>query len=177
MLYCKAISIPYEPILDTRIITKIQRQHVKINTTQLNPEFIECLKSLNIYISFAEVFYIKPNITTDIHIDASLGDITKINYIYGGEDSQMIWYLPNTETCGEKKTTCVNSNYIAFTSDEVTKVYADTLTKPSIVQVGVPHNIINGNQARHCLSMVITENYKRITMSRAIEIFGAQGEI
>ena len=177
MLYCKSVSIPYDPIVDTKIVTNIQRQHVKFNTTQLNPEFIEYLKSLNIYVSFVEVFYTKPNTTTDIHIDASPGDITKINYIYGGTDSQMIWYVPNDETCGETKVTCVNSNYVAFTKDEVTQVYADTLTKPSIVQVGAPHNIINRNEARHCLSMVITENYKRITMDRAIEIFGAQGEI
>ena len=177
MLYYKSVSIPYSPVLDTRIITCIQRQHVKLNLTQLNPEFIEYFKTLNIYISFVEVFYTKPNTTTDIHIDASPSDITKINYIYGGLDSQMIWYVPNDETCGERKLTCVNSNYVAFTKDEVTQVYADALTMPSIVQVGTPHNIINYSQARHCLSLIITENDSRISMARAIEIFGAQGEI
>jgi hypothetical protein len=177
MLYCKSVSIPYDPVLDTSIITRIQRPHVKFTVSQLNIEFIEYLKNLNLHISFVEVFYTKPNSITDIHIDASPGDITKINYIYGGLDSQMIWYAPNYETCGEKKITCVNSNYVAFSSDEVTQVYADYLTKPSIVQVGVPHNIINIKQARHCLSLVITENNQRMTMDRAIEIFGTQGEI
>lgn len=173
MLYCKPITIPYDPILDTKIITNIQRQHVKFTVSQLNPKFIEYLKSLNIHISFVEVFYIKPNTTTDIHLDASPGDITKINYIYGGENSQMIWYVPNNSNGGEKKITCINSSYVSFTENEVTPIYADNLNSPSIVQVGIPHNIINGNQIRHCLSMVITENYKRITMARAIELFSS----
>ena len=177
MLYCKSVSIPYDPILDTSIITNVQRRHVKLNITQLNPKFIEYLKRLNVYVTFVEVFYTKPNSVTDIHIDAKPGDITKINYIYGGLDSQMIWYVPNDETSGEKKITCVNSSYVAFTNNEVTQVYADALTKPSIVQVGAPHNVVNYNEARHCLSIVIIENHKRIAMDRAIEIFGATGQI
>jgi len=177
MLFCKPVSIPHSPILDSKIVTCIQRPHVKFAVSQLNPKFTEYLKNLKLYISFVEVFYTKPNTITDIHIDANPGDITKINYIYGGVDSKMVWYKPNNDTYGEKKITCVNSNYVAFTSDEVTQVYTDPLDKPSIVQVGAPHNIINGNQARHCLSMIITENYKRVTMERAIEIFGATGQI
>ena len=177
MLYCKSVSIPYDPVLDTSIITRIQRPHVKFTVSQLNIEFIEYLKNLNLHILFVEVFYTKPNTITDIHIDASPGDITKLNYIYGGLDSQMIWYKPNNYTSGKKKITSVDSNYIEFNNDEVVPIFEYSLNKPSIVQVGTPHNIINYSQARHCLSLVITENDSRISMARAIEIFGAQGEI
>ena len=177
MLFCKSVSIPYSPILDTGVITRIQRPHVRFTVSQLNNEFVEYLNNLNLHIAFVEVFYTKPNIITDIHIDASPGDITKINFIYNGLGSKMVWYKPINDTCGEKKITSVDSNYVAFNKDEVTPIYADTLDKPSIVQVGVPHNIINDNQARHCLSIVITENDQRVTMERAIEIFGATGQI
>ena len=177
MLFCKSVSIPHDPVLNVNMITNIRRYHVKLSLTALNIEFVEYLKNLNLHISFVEVFYTRPNVITDIHIDANPGDITKINYIYGGLDSQMIWYKQNNDMVGQKKITSVDSDYVAFNNDEVTPVFADSLINPSIVQVGVPHNIINKNQARHCLSIVINENDKRVTMERAIEIFGATGGI
>jgi hypothetical protein len=56
MIYCKPVSIPYAPVLDTSIITSIQHPHVKFTVSQLNIDFIEYLKNLNLDISFVEVF-------------------------------------------------------------------------------------------------------------------------
>ena len=171
MLYSKSVSIPYQPILDASIITAIRLRHVRFDVNKLNFDFTEYLKKLNLYISLAEIFYTSPNSTTGIHLDVRHDDIIKLNYIYGGHGSQMCWYTTNNQTNGEKKITAINSNYIAFMPEQVTLAYTDNLNEPSIVQVGVPHNIVNGQQDRYCLSLVLTENGKRITMNRAIEIF------
>jgi hypothetical protein len=171
MLYCKSVSIPYEPILDTRIITDVQQHHTTFDTSRLNLNFVNYLTKLNVTVAFAEIFYTKTNIVTPIHIDSNIGDFVKINYIYGGQDSYMMWYEPISESSGKHAITCVGSPFVAYTKSEVRPIYLQTITTPSIVQVGCPHNIFNKSQDRHCLSLVIAENYKRISMSRAIEIF------
>jgi len=170
MIYSKPVSIPYPPVLDTSVITNVKNRHVHFDLNQLNPKFTEYLNELNLHISFAEIFYTKPNETTGIHVDVFYGDFTKLNYIYGGADSQMCWYRTNTVT-GERKITAVNSKYLAFEPDQVDLIYTDSLVQPSVVQVGVPHNIINRQQDRHCLSMVIIENKRRVYMRRALDIF------
>jgi hypothetical protein len=173
MLYSKSVSIPYPPVLDTSAITRVKVRHVQFDINDLNPEFTEYLKKLNLHVSFAEIFYTTPNITSGIHIDVRHGDISKLNYIYGGAGSQMCWYNPISSTIGEQKITAVDSKYIAFTSEQVTLAYTDSLIEPSVVQVGAPHNVVNGNHDRHCLSMVIIENKRRVSMSRAAEIFSS----
>lgn len=171
MLYCTPVSIPCPPVSDISVITRVKVRHVEFDVNDLNPEFTEYLKKLNLNVSFAEIFYTVPNATTGIHLDVRHDDIVKLNYIYGGAGSQMCWYTLNSETKGKNKITTINSNYIPFIPEQVTLAYADNLNEPSIVQVGVPHNITNEQQDRHCLSLVLTENEKRISMDRAIEIF------
>jgi len=173
MIYSKQVFIPYQPVLDHSIITSVKTRHTRLSLHQLNYDFVNYLKKLNVSVFFVEVFHLKPYSSGGIHIDSHLNDtdITKLNYIYGGSNSEMYWYTPNDETCGEKRVTAIKSNFISYTPEQVTKLHSQHLIGTNIVQVGIPHNVVNADQDRYCVSMAIRENRERITMDRAIEIF------
>ena len=129
-------------------------------------------------ITDVEVFYTFPNGKLSIHVDdTEPGDFTKINWIFGGKDSQMIWY----NTIAQSKEITISPNYrntpsIQYKPDEVVHVYSNHLQGPNIVQVGCPHSIMNSDEERFCVSVVFknkkTTNFqKRPTIQESIEIF------
>jgi len=130
-------------------------------------------------ICLCEIFFRYPNTVSPIHSDTkSIGDYSKINWILGGKDSTMHWYLPNDkffnkDTEKTKNKTLVNSHSIWYTPEEVDLVYSEDVRGPAIVQVGIPHNITNRNQHRFCVSLVFrnAKTGARPTMSEATEIF------
>jgi hypothetical protein len=130
-------------------------------------------------IRLCEIFFRYPNTVSPIHSDTkNIGDYSKINWILGGEDSTMHWYVPNDKfynktTEETKNKTLVNSHSIWYTPEEVDLVYSENIRGPAIVQVGTPHNITNGNQYRFCVSIVFrnAKNGARPTMTEATEIF------
>jgi hypothetical protein len=49
---------------------------------------------------------------------------------------------------------------------------------PSIIQAGVPHNIVNYIEPRWCLSIVLVkQNGERLTMKESINIFNKYVEV
>jgi hypothetical protein len=126
-----------------------------------------------------EVFYSVPNFKLTIHSDGPYhGDYTKINWVFGGKDSQMIWYK-NTKGNTDDKPISIsvcNTQAIRYTPDEVDVVYAEYLQGPNIVAVGCPHNVVNQSEERFVVSAVFRNNEtknidNRPTMEESIEIF------
>ena len=123
-------------------------------------------------IVLCEIFYTPPAEGLFIHIDDTiLGDIAKINWIFGGEGSEMHWYSPiTTGTVGSTRS---ETPYILYNKDEVQLEHSQSLTGPNLLQVGCPHNITNGDQERFCLSVVFFDKTlnRRPTMAEARETF------
>jgi hypothetical protein len=154
--------------------------HFKLNwETDLSNQLKQFFLDHGQEIRLCEIFYRYPNTLSGIHSDdKEVGDYSKMNWILGGEDSEMHWYTINeshyTKIASKPKNeTPINSYSILYLPEDVTVAYSENVRGPAIVQVGVPHNIRNGNQERWCVSIVFRDPNlgRRPTMLEAKEIF------
>lgn len=146
--------------------------HVRIPLEDLSTELVDFFSKLGMEIMLAELFYNPPRRISRIHVDALGGDYSKVNFVYGGNKSLMFWYAPNPGVVKEAiDYTSINTRSVDYDTSEVTQVHRQSVKFPSIVQVGIPHNIVNAAEPRYCLSIVPTLNGRRLTMQETIEIF------
>ena len=141
-----------------------------IQPKNLNPELISILLNHNIIVNYAESFYSPPKLFQKIHTDNLGGDYVKLNFVYGGKGSSMNWYQVKQGIIPNKIdfTANVGTEYIPWENHMVDLVESDLLEYPSIVQVGCPHNIINTDDYRLCISLILRDtNSKRASMQFA----------
>jgi hypothetical protein len=157
--YCVHLNLNINPVTIDHSNLKKSYQ-TKIQIENLNPEFIAILHNRDVIAYYAESFYSPPNYFQPIHTDNLGGDYVKINFVYGGHGSQMNWYKLKepSSTPPVVTKTLVNTDYISWKADEVDLVESDPLNYPSIVQVGCPHNVVNTNDYRLCISVVLINN-------------------
>jgi hypothetical protein len=159
-----------------KIINNKQSYITYLNIDEVvNPDMLTFLKSLGIEPLHCEIFYSVPNFFSGIHVDIKHGDFTKINWVFGGSESVMNWYRPkNNFIRDENAKTVIDTAYIPYWRDEVEVIHSSQLITPSIVQVGVPHNIKNANEPRYCVSLVLSTikdgNIYRPTMAESLSI-------
>jgi hypothetical protein len=153
-------------------------RHTKISSEYLNPKIVEIFSSLNLDIVLIEVFYSQPRFISGIHIDGDGGDINKINWVFGGRNCAMNWYSVKSDKLVNQSyetnnKTIINTTYRGFLSNEVVLENTAILESPSIVNVGVPHNVHNCLEQRWCVSLVykFKDSKKRPTMQESLEIF------
>ena len=167
--------------LDKKYAKPSGNKHIRIPREIINQEFIKFFDNYGIYLIGVEAFYTVPNGKNMIHSDVlELGDVAKINWIYGGDSSLMHWYQPNDlyhpenviAKHGESKTR-IGSPSLRFLPTDVDILYSEPIHSPSIVQVGCPHNITNGPTDRYCISTIFENKItrKRITVAEARKIF------
>lgn len=147
--------------------------HRMIPLTDISNEYHGFLSKFGLELVHAELFYNPPRKITNVHTDTTGGDYSKINFVYGGAKSLMCWHEPKPQV--EPKIVeynGINTRVINYARDEVSMVHKEHLHSPSIVQVGIPHNIIVAAEARWCLSTVpvIASTRRRPTMAETIEM-------
>jgi hypothetical protein len=173
-IYSNPLNFTIPPLKEEFDITNITQPHTGIDLDQMNPKMKIFLEGLGIKVSWIELFYRKPGYRGSIHADSIGGDFTKINWVIGGKNSIMIWFdVINSDI--EKNNislTMANTGYIKYTWNEVTMAHSEFVLGPTLVQVGVPHLIINPSDDRYCLSFVLTDMYgKRLTMAESYKLF------
>jgi hypothetical protein len=153
-----------------------QRCHIDADSNAVNPAWIKLLKDHGLLFERLELFYGPPDTpyTLGIHIDNGPGDRGKINWVFGGKGSTMHWYRITNNLPKAMLETPVGSKYNIFDPAEVQLLHTTTIKNPSLVQVGIPHNIVNPGEERWCYSMVITDPVKKdnVTFGRLKKIFG-----
>jgi hypothetical protein len=167
------LSIP--PLIDSIdpfLLPKVR--HTRLNLDVINPEIIELFSKLSLNIVLAEVFYSNPYLFSEIHSDSTGGDINKINWIYGGDNCSMNWY--SIKTANNKKDfvkTPIDTRYTVYHLDEVNTIQSTVIKSPSLVNVGIPHNVKNENRHRWCISFVykFKNSSRRPTMSESLNLF------
>jgi hypothetical protein len=173
MINCVDLNLNINPLKESMDINSYGTTgHTKISLNEINNDLISLLATLNLTIGFAELFYTAPYSVTRIHTDYLGGDYIKINYIFGGKDSFMYWWKPKPNIIKTPLKTSIDSFYISYNQTEVDLIEKKSVKFPSIVQVGIPHNIKNFEEPRYCLSFVLrNQNDNRLTMAESIEIF------
>lgn len=168
--YAQLGNLP--PLLnpDTEFPRFDQRGHYKQNYEEfVNLDWVKLLDQHQLYIHLLELFYYPPSgklSSSDIHIDGSPADRGKINFIVGGPKSLMNWYKPKLEKQGDKTT--IGTSRVSYLKSEVDIVYSYPVTDLVLVQVGIPHNIINLGEERWCFSLVVIDKLtdKQATFAR-----------
>lgn len=166
------------PVLKPNInLSNIKDYHNKFTVIEyVNPEIVKFFKQRNlVLLPYIEIFNSKPNYVGPIHVDVGHGDFAKMNWVFGGKDSTMNWYEP---TVSDKPvaTTLGNRDYIYYDTTEVNHKLSHTIgiDRPSVVQVGVPHNSTNYSEHRYCVSLVffrIAKGLPRLSMSESHDVF------
>ena len=172
-IYSNVLNFNIPPLKEEFDITKITQSHIKVDLDEINPEMKNFLYSLGIEVCLIELFYRKPGNSGSIHVDNIGGDFTKINWVTGGKNSRMFWFNIIDSAIKKNKisTTTANTGYIEYTWNEVALKYSQHMLGPALVQVGVPHLVINPSADRYCLSFVLTDIYgKRLTMAESCKL-------
>ena len=150
--------------------------HWTLKLKDLNPKFVTLLESKELYVIHAEVF--KTNFfhpTWSIHIDADngLGDVPKINWVYGNQECPMIWYKEkDTTQRTEQKTTATSTGYYTFDADAVEEIDRTFIKTPTIIQSGIPHTVINqSGKTRWCVSIVLKKGDNLLTFNELVKEF------
>ena len=146
-------------------------KHSKLLAEHFHQELHDFLTDINLTILLAEAFHIPPLRIMTIHIDGGQNDYVKLNWIYGGAGSKMHWYrakvTKNPEDIG---VTAIGTRYEHFLLEEVDLIHSQAVGCPSLVQVGIPHNITNPKEDRICISAVLANKTtgKHITFNKAM---------
>jgi len=164
---------------DERFTKPTGSKHFRVPPKYLNQDFVDFFKNRNLVLAHVEVFYTVPDGKAGIHCDIpELGDIGKINWVYGGEGSEMRWFQVNNSydpsAIDSRDTpTAIGGPAFKITRKEVDKVHAQFVQCPSLVQVGQPHSMKNGPHDRFCIGAIFEDinTRKGIPMDQAIDIF------
>jgi hypothetical protein len=150
--------------------------HWTVDSQDLHPNFLRIINDKRLTVIHAEVF--KTNFLNNswpIHIDAdnSLGDVPKINWVYGNQECPMIWYkLKNPNNRSEQKVTATGTGYYDFDPDTVEEIDRTFIQTPTIIQSGVPHTVINSsNKNRWCVSIVLKKDNELLTFANLVNEF------
>jgi hypothetical protein len=174
MTYAKNLILPISPLSKpVESIPKVPHTKLAIES-HINIELINYLNDRNLLISFAETFYMKPNSFSIIHCDTkNYTDVAKLNYVYRGNDSTMNWYKTKDTSLRDITPSELGTNYRKYDLDEVELIYQHTVSFPTLVQAGVPHNVTTHTEDRMCISLFLmnkTTN-KYISFSEGLSLF------
>ena len=170
-VYCNSLNFNVYP-LDGKIKLLPHQDHLrKLNLKLINPKLSCIFDSLGITVNSLQHLSYPPYFKGTIHTDNDGGDYVKLNWIYNGFDSILNWYKPINDVEKNKNVVSKEYTFIQYDESEVELLYSQSVTLPSLIQVGIPHNVINFNEPRECLSMVLFYKDIRITMHDSIKIF------
>lgn len=124
-----------------------------------NDAWLEYMTDKSITITEVMLFYRGPYRTNAAaHIDLkSFKEPTEVypfalNWVIGGKGSSMVWYKQPSDKI-DIKLTAAKTKYADWKISELKEVDRHTITNNiTLVNVGVPHNIIMGSQDRWCIS-------------------------
>ena len=163
--YCIPLTLDFYPL--NKSITEYGTiTYQSIDPKDINLKLYDFFKQYNLALTSFGLFYKPTSSFIKPHTDCEGGDYVKINYIYGGKDSKMIWYKTKDIIHTKESATGKPGSFIPYDLNEVEKIYEQTLSKYNIVQVGIPHNILNMLEPRWCLTIVVRHqsDYSRVTM-------------
>jgi hypothetical protein len=159
-LFNEGVSINSFPKCNIAIIDKEKLIH---------PEIFKFFDSLGLQIFFVESFFKYPG-NGIIHTDAASGDYTKLNWVFGNGDAKMIWYKTKENIVKTSLKNIAEKTYLKYFQHEVDEIERAVIKNPTLVQVGIPHNIIDITEDRLCISIIFIDkiSLKRPTMLESL---------
>lgn len=149
----------------------------------INPVFMNWIENeIGLLIADVEIFYSPPNYFMPIHTDGeNIHSEAKLNFMYGAPKSQMKWWMPK-EGAEARRSKMDHDNAKAQVSELVWDVedcmeLDSTEVFCTLVQVGIPHNVVNLTLPRKCVSVIFDKprsdggRDELVTFEEAVEKF------
>ena len=173
-MYCTDLNLnlPFlKPEVD--ITTFTDKRFAKFDIALVNDQILSWFKTLNLTIVSVEIFYNPPGGSLPIHLDYNGDDFIRLNWIFGGAGNQMIWYSPKPGTSPNMYPTVVGTTMIKFSEEDCNELHRqEVIGFPSMIRVGVPHTMINGNNPRWAISITPMLNGRKLTWQQGLKLFG-----
>ena len=137
-----------------------QPKQVVIHHNDYDEELRFVLNQFDLDVKHGEMFYSPPGYELPIHIDDKHQgrSHSKLNWVFGARGSVMQWWSIKNGYQPEKKTTEIGTTYFLFDKQHCDLVGEAEVGQPSLVNVGIPHSIINNtNEGRWCISYMLRE--------------------
>jgi hypothetical protein len=148
------------------------------NPDVFTTEAYRWLELFNCDIGTAEAFYTAPKKALGWHTDVSgkspIVDYVKINFIWGATHSHAMEWGALRSGVAEPtiQYNLVGSPYMPFDPSTIDIVEKVCINKPILINVGVPHRVINqSNYGRWCLCLIPKKQGMRLLFDEAVELF------
>lgn len=169
-MYYKHLSLPFTftPKFDESIELSDQAMMYSYDISQ-HPDLIAWLKSINIVVNATggQLFVVPPNTKLPIHTDGNRFDNkTKLNFVFGGQDSTMSWYVPVDSDSYSVAQSPTDTEYFApKNAESIIKVASAKLSGPCLINAGLFHGVDNQQEVRRTISLPLTDD----TISRCLQ--------
>ena len=165
---------------------KYESWHWELSVNDLHKDFVDIVNQLGLTVEHVHVFKTNPfNKSWTVHRDwfldskggENLIDIPKLNWIYGDNTTVMTWYQTNNGIDNPIKVNSVNSedinaSYYKYNSNDVHKIDQTVIAQSSIIQAGVPHDVMNSSgKNRWCVSVLFSKDNQHIGMEELTNLF------
>jgi hypothetical protein len=186
--YCIDLSLTFNPlnqITKKRLelfsfLNKHQRVHYVLSPIKkyLSEDLITFFQKYNLTTNFGNFFYSPPNYNSIIHsdfVESETHDIAKLIWVYDGEQSFMNWYSydqKNLHDIASDNFGGKNHTYISYNCDNLNLIFKHHISKVSLAQVGIPHNVTTYNFSRSsvCIFLNWKQNNKHLTFNEAADV-------
>lgn len=157
--YVERLNFPVPNGLDLSVFKKGNRSHIRTSPDIFGSEVEKLLNRVGVKVRWVEAFYLGENMDHTIHCDGhELDTKAKLNLIFGGEDSEMVWYDCIDNSKIEKRTSNANTIYLGTDIDNVVEVHKTvSMNGFYLVNIGMFHNVWNKEHDRYCLSSCLED--------------------
>lgn len=180
--YCQETTIPYLPLIPEVDLTQYTGNNAPFHITvvkkeHVNPEMYKLVDDIGLMILRTTVFYKSPGfVEHKPHIDLMIPDFARLNWVYHGEGSKMRWYkVKDPNKVSPLMSSKIGAPYYEFERDNIELAFEKELTKPTLIQACIPHDIVQGDSPRFAVSMLLKKkgdiNGPLITMKEGLEYF------
>ncbi len=146
----------------------------KVDLSVFSDSLNTFLNSAGCKIFYSELFHTPAFRNLVWHIDTDTpSDIMRLNFVWGSNKHLMQWGEPVRKQYDNNVFPTVTGTVsINFKEHEIKTVESYCINSPTIVHVGVPHRVVNyDNASRFCLSVNIHAGDEKLMFNRAKELF------
>lgn len=129
-----------------------------IRTDMINTEIHDFFDSIGLVLLRGRYFHCLPGMRYNLHTDNKFEpdrELIKINWVFGGRDSDMIWYNLKPGKSPMTFKNHLGEDIVGYNNNDCVEIARTNIAKLAIVNVAVIHTIQNADEFRDCYSMVL----------------------
>ena len=172
------ISIPAEfKPWDFGYSNKNEFCEIPIDPGMINLEIHDFFRSIGFFLTIGRYFHCPAGMNYNLHIDSFekkidfYDDLVKINWVFGGAESEMVWYNLKPGKNYRIYNNYKNEPMAGFDEKDCVEICRTHIPKLAIVNVSVVHTLLNPKEPRDCYSMFLASIHtnERVAWNELVE--------